>query len=145
MTLLTKATYSGEANQREKDNLQVAYRAACESIVLLKNDGTLPLNAASRKVYVEAFKKGLDIGEKNLTMPAKLEILTTDETTSEIQVTIREGKFHQVKRMFQAVGKEVVYLKRMSMGPMRLPEDLKRGEYLELQEHEVNLLRNSVR
>lgn len=51
-----------------------------------------------------------------------------DQEISRVEITIREGKFHQIKRMVQAVGKEVVYLRRISMGPLRLDENLKRGE-----------------
>lgn len=105
---------------------------------------------------VNLFTKGVDIGEDKLTKPAKLVILSNNGTTdaahtecvleseeiSEIELTITEGKFHQVKRMFQAVGKEVLYLKRLSMGPLRLPEDLKPGEYRALTEEELLALKN---
>ena len=57
-------------------------------------------------------------------------------------MTITEGKFHQVKRMFEAVGKKVVYLKRISMGPLRLTDDLKPGEYRKLTEEEITALKN---
>ena len=95
---------------------------------------------------VEAFQQGLDIGEKKLTAPAQLEILHTDEScnTSEIYVTITEGKFHQVKRMFQAVGKEVVYLKRLSMGSLHLDETLKPGSWRELTEKEIKDLKDET-
>ena len=56
-------------------------------------------------------------------------------------MTITEGKFHQVKRMFEAVGKRVVYLKRISMGPLPLDETLELGEYRELTDEEVELLK----
>lgn len=59
---------------------------------------------------IESFKEGLDIGEKKLTKPAVLNILKSDDI-SEIELTITEGKFHQVKRMFKAIGMEVIYLK----------------------------------
>ena len=71
---------------------------------------------------VNLFENGVDIGEKKLTKPAALVILNTSAqeeeaaSASEILLTITEGKFHQVKRMFAAVGKEVLYLKRLSMG-----------------------------
>ncbi|MEG1312546.1 MAG: 16S rRNA pseudouridine(516) synthase, partial [Romboutsia sp.] len=58
----------------------------------------------------------------------------------EIELTIHEGKFHQVKRMFESVDKKVVYLKRMSMGNLRLDESLKLGEYRELTEEEIKLM-----
>lgn len=60
---------------------------------------------------------------------------------SEIRVTIQEGKFHQVKRMFEAVGKKVVYLKRISMGSLRLDDGLKSGAYRALTEEEIEGLK----
>ena len=64
-------------------------------------------------------------------------------TESEVEITIREGKFHQIKRMFEAVDKKVVYLKRLSMGSLRLDETLALGEYRELTEDEVQALKES--
>lgn len=62
---------------------------------------------------------------------------------SEIELTIQEGKFHQVKRMFEAVGKRVTYLKRISMGSLTLDENLALGEYRELTTEELNGLQNN--
>lgn len=62
---------------------------------------------------------------------------------SSVLVTIREGKFHQIKRMFAAVGKEVLYLRRLSMGPLLLDPSLSPGEFRELTQEEINLLRHS--
>ncbi|WP_372663840.1 pseudouridine synthase [Cohnella sp.] len=59
-----------------------------------------------------------------------------------IELTIHEGKFHQVKRMFEAVGKKVLYLRRIGMGPLKLDESLAPGEWRELTEEEVESLRN---
>ena len=56
-------------------------------------------------------------------------------------ITIQEGKFHQVKRMFEAVDKSVVYLKRVEFGTLQLDEDLEEGEYRELTEEEVAILK----
>ena len=123
-----------------------------EGLLLISNDGELAHRLLSPskhvdKVYyakidgkvtiedVEAFQQGVDIGEEKLTRPAKLRVLKSG-TQSEIELTICEGKFHQVKRMFQAVGKEVVYLKRLQMGTLILDESLKPGEYRELTEQE---------
>ena len=69
-------------------------------------------------------------------MPGKLDIIKSDDL-SEIRLTIQEGKFHQVKRMFQAVGKEVVYLKRERMGSLILDDNLAEGEYRMLTEEEL--------
>ena len=70
----------------------------------------------------------------------KLRILKS-EPESEIELTITEGRFHQVKRMFEAVGKKVLYLKRISMGPLQLTDDLKPGEYRPLTEEEITALK----
>ena len=72
-------------------------------------------------------------------MPGKLKILSAGEV-SEIELTIQEGKFHQVKRMFHAVGKQVLYLKRIQMGNLVLDQTLKPGEYRELTEEEKEQL-----
>lgn len=128
-----------------------------EGLLLITNDGTLAHELLSpsrhvKKTYyalidgkvteedVNLFEKGVDIGEKKPTKPGFLKILKS-EPQSEIELTITEGKFHQVKRMFEAVGKKVLYLKRISMGPLTLPEDLKPGEYRELTEGELMLLK----
>ena len=102
---------------------------------------------------VEQFVQGLflaGLGEEKeeKTMPARLEILKTVSTggeedpgfVSEILLTIQEGKFHQVKRMFQAVGKEVLYLKRLSMGSLKLDPELAPGQYRELTKEEMERL-----
>ena len=67
--------------------------------------------------HIQLFLDGVDSGEEKLTMPAKLKIIKSGET-SEIELTIQEGRFHQVKPMFEAVGTKVTYLKRISMGPL---------------------------
>lgn len=90
---------------------------------------------------VECFREGLEIGEKKPTAPAILEILSAGEA-SEVLVTITEGKFHQIKRMFQAVGMEVRYLKRLRMGTLQLDERLAPGECRELTAQEVENLKN---
>lgn len=128
-----------------------------EGLLLLTNDGVLAHNLLSPKKHVDkvyyalikgfvteedvaSFKEGLDIGEKKNTMPSDLHILKSGEI-SEIEVTICEGKFHQVKRMFQAVSKEVMYLKRISMGKLELDKTLQPGEYRPLTEEEIALLK----
>ena len=88
----------------------------------------------------EAFRAGLEIGEKKPTAPAVLEILSSSEE-SEIRVTITEGKFHQIKRMFGAVGMKVLYLKRLSMGTLLLDPDLKPGQWRPLTEQEITQLK----
>ena len=91
---------------------------------------------------VNLFKNGVDIGEEKPARPADLVILGCKANVSEITLTITEGKFHQVKRMFEAVGKKVLYLKRISMGPLVLPEDLAPGAYRKLTAEELAALKN---
>ncbi len=90
---------------------------------------------------IEAFDKGLNLGDFT-TQPALLKIDEVDEEMNQtaIQVTIYEGKFHQVKRMFEAVGKTVLQLHRHSMGPLELDSELAIGEYRELTDREKQLL-----
>ena len=75
-------------------------------------------------------------------MEAKLDIISASDEGSEIRVTIQEGKYHQVKRMFEAVGKKVVYLKREEFGGLTLDPDLEEGEYRELSDEELALLKS---
>lgn len=94
------------------------------------------------KSDIEAFEKGVVLDDEYKCMPAKLEILSASEDGSEVKVTIQEGKFHQVKRMFNSVGKNVVYLKRISFGPLSLPDDLEEGECRELTQEEASILKS---
>ena len=127
-----------------------------EGLLVLTNDGQLAHRVLSPKKHVPktyyakiqgkvteedilAFEKGVILDDGYETMPSQLKILKSDDM-SEIELTIHEGKFHQVKRMFESVGKEVVYLKRLSMGKLKLDESLGLGEYRELTEEEVKLI-----
>ncbi|MDO4307032.1 MAG: pseudouridine synthase [Eubacteriales bacterium] len=108
---------------------------------------------------VKAMERGVDIGEEKLTLPARMEILRTVQDGcaenpenagefltapySEILLTICEGKFHQVKRMMEAVGKKVLYLKRISMGPLTLPDTLEKGQCRPLTEDEIMALKST--
>ena len=130
-----------------------------EGLLLITNDGDLAhrllapkkhvdkvyyakINGVVTEEDVKRFAEGIDIGtdEEEMTRPAKLEIIKSGEE-SEICLTIHEGKFHQVKRMFLAVGKEVTYLKRERMGTLCLDENLKPGEYRLLTEEEIENVR----
>ena len=130
-----------------------------EGLLLITNDGDLAHNLLSPKKHVDKvyfarvngivtnddcirFMEGLPVDEEFTAMPAKLEILSAGEI-SEIYLTIKEGKFHQVKRMFAAVGKEVIYLKRISMGSLVLDENLQVGEYRALTTEELDNLKAS--
>ena len=127
-----------------------------EGLLLITNDGDLahrllsPKKHVSKVYYakiegfvdkedVKIFKEGVKIEEDFIALPAELTILKQGEI-SEIQVKIYEGKFHQVKRMFEAVGKKVIYLKRLSMGSLVLDEALPLGEYRSLTEDEIQEL-----
>ena len=123
-------------------------------LLLITNDGELNHKLISPKwkvdkVYyaeinkevndedVEAFKNGIILSDGYKCMPGKLEIIKSDENGAEVYVTIQEGKFHQVKRMFEALDKKVVYLKRVKFGNISLDENLDEGEYRELTEEEL--------
>ena len=84
----------------------------------------------------------MDIGEDRLTMPSQVFLL--NEEKNEVEIIIREGKFHQIKRMFHAVGNEVVFLKRLSMGSLVLDENLLPGEYRLLTPEEIVRLKENA-
>lgn len=126
-----------------------------EGLLLITNDGELahqllsPKKHVSKVYYVEladplketdvkAFAAGLDIGDDKPALPAKLKIL--DERSAEVEIV--EGRFHQVKRMFKAVDNEVIYLRRIQMGTLRLEDDLRPGEYRKLTDDELEQLKN---
>ena len=102
-----------------------------------KVSGILPENVC------EQFAQGLDIGDEKPTLPAELRILERDPEgiSSEIELTIHEGRFHQVKRMCHAAGCEVTYLKRISMGTLKLDESLEKGAYRQLTAEEIEKLK----
>ncbi|MDO4261861.1 MAG: pseudouridine synthase [Eubacteriales bacterium] len=89
--------------------------------------------------HVRRFAEGVSIGDEKPCLPAVLEILEAGEE-SEILLTIREGRFHQVKRMFEAVGCRVTYLKRRSMGGVPLDPTLRPGEWRSLRPEELSRL-----
>ncbi|MDF2505140.1 16S rRNA pseudouridine(516) synthase, partial [Clostridium sp.] len=127
-------------------------------LLILTNDGELNHRMISPKWHVDkvyyaeinkpvdeedikAFEEGIEIDDGYKCMPAKLNILSADSNGSRVMITIQEGKFHQVKRMFIARNKEVVYLKRISFGPIKLDESVNEGSYRELTEDEVKALK----
>lgn len=129
-----------------------------EGLLLLTNDGKLSHNLLSPKKHVpktyfavidgivtnediEAFREGVVLDDGYETKPGVLAILKSGPR-SEIELTITEGKFHQVKRMFEAVGKRVTYLKRLTMGNLKLDPSLSLGDYRELTNDEVEVLKN---
>lgn len=128
-----------------------------EGLLLLTDDGALAHDLLAPKKHVDkvyftrvdgcltpedcaAFARGMTLGDGLVCLPAKLEILRAGEQ-SEALVTLREGKFHQIKRMLACCGKPVLYLKRLSMGPVQLDEALAPGEYRLLTQQELAALR----
>lgn len=133
-----------------------------EGLLLLTNDGKLAHELLSPRKHVpktyEAdvmgrvtaedvtlFSHGITLDDGYVTLPAELTVLSVEEREdgplSKISLTIHEGKFHQVKRMFEAVSKKVVYLKRVRMGELMLDESLPMGSYRELSVEELELLK----
>lgn len=128
-----------------------------EGLLFLTNDGALAHTLLSPKKHVDKtylvrlreqvtqqmvqfLEQGVDIGEEKNTLPAKVQI----NNDFEILLTIQEGKFHQVKRMLQAVGNEVIFLKRITFGSLKLDTDLKQGEFRPLCEEEIQALRKDA-
>ena len=127
-------------------------------LLILTNDGemahrlTSPKHHADKTYYatiegvvdeedIQIFYDGVRIHDGYICKSAKLEIIKSDDI-SEILLTIQEGKFHQVKRMFEAVGKKVLTLKRVSMGDVELDENLALGEMRELTAREIEILKS---
>lgn len=129
-------------------------------LLLLTNDGELnhklispkwhvdkvyyaEINAPVTEEDVKAFENGITLDDGYKCMSAKLVVLENFEDSSKIEVTIQEGKYHQVKRMFEARGKKVEYLKRIKFGAIPLDETLEEGEYRELTDEELTQLNKS--
>ncbi len=127
-----------------------------EGLLILTNDGHLTHQLLSPKKHVpklyfaviegkvteddvKKFKEGVTLDNGYFTKPGELTILSSGDV-SEIELSIMEGKFHQVKRMFESVGKKVTYLKRMRMGSLQLDETLELGDYRHLTEDELEAL-----
>ena len=125
-----------------------------EGLLLLTNDGELTHRLLSPRYHVDkryfarvdgdlspadvsAFAAGMTLPDGLVCLPAGLELLPQPRTCI---VTLREGKFHQVKRMLAACGAPVLYLKRLSMGPLTLPDDLPPGAHRLLTDEEVSAL-----
>ena len=130
-----------------------------EGLLLITNNGALAHRLLAPKSHVDkvyaavvsgiaddtdrrAFEHGIRIGEDLVTLPAALNILSVspETNTSKVIVTIHEGKFHQIKKMFLACGKEVISLKRLAMGPLSLDPTLRPGEYRHLTAEEQEKL-----
>lgn len=131
-----------------------------EGLLLITNDGELAHNLLSpsrhvaKTYYVECtgtlsadavslLENGVEIGDETPTRPAQVKVLTQLAEFYTMELTITEGRFHQVKRMVQAVGGSVTYLKRLSMGTLSLDETLSKGSYRALTEQEIMALKPS--
>ncbi len=129
-----------------------------EGLLLLTNDGELAHRLLSPRRHVNkcylvrtekplseadlrALETGVDIGDDKPALPAKARL----NETGDLLLTIQEGRYHQVKRMLQAVDNRVLYLKRLSFGSLELPEDLRPGEFRPLTDEEQERLRNDVK
>lgn len=125
-----------------------------EGLLLITNDGEFlhnlmsPKKHVSKKYFAEIegvvteddikkFKEGLDIGDEKNAASANLEILETNDNSSKIVVEIFEGRYHEVKRLFEAVGKKVTYLKRISIGNLELPSDLELGQSIKVSKEDL--------
>lgn len=130
-----------------------------EGFLLLTNDGKFAHDILSPKKHVpktyfatveghmgekeiSAFNEGMDLGDF-VTKPATLEIIDFIGENTNVYVTISEGKFHQIKRMFEKVGSSVLYLKRISMGGLTLDDSLSPGEVKKLTKEEINLIKET--
>lgn len=124
-----------------------------EGLLLITNDGELAhrllspkkhvgkvyfavLDGKITKEQVKRLEEGIELETGVITLPASLCVLTANHEKSEVEITIYEGKFHQVKRMFEAIGLTVTYLKRLAMGTLVLDPTLKKGEYRALTKEE---------
>jgi len=129
-------------------------------ILLITNDGDLNHRLLSPKYHVEKLyqvtaggsltkedttllERGMDIGDEKPTLPAKCKIIS-NTPPAKVELTLTEGRFHQVKRMFETIGKPVLKLHRSKFGPLSLDEKLKPGEMRELTNEELQLLFESA-
>ena len=129
-----------------------------EGLLILTNDGILthkllaPNKHVDKKYYVELknpvlksdiekLENGIELENGFVTKNAKVEVIENSE--DKVYITITEGKYHRVKRMFKAVNNKVLYLKRVQMGNLKLDDKLKVGKYRELTEKEINILKNN--
>lgn len=131
-----------------------------EGLLLLTNDGVLAHELLSPKKHVDKtyfvrvagcvteqdkaiLENGMDIGDEKPTKSAKLEKISYVSALAQtsLEITITEGRYHQIKRMFAKVGKPVQYLKRLSMGSLVLDDSLAVGEFRELTEEEIGKLK----
>ncbi|PRR80706.1 pseudouridine synthase [Clostridium vincentii] len=123
-------------NDGELNHKLIAPKWHVDKVYFARIDKKIPDSA------VEDFEKGITIDDGYLCKPAKLEIMSATEDGSEIKLTIQEGKFHQVKRMFEAIDTQVTYLQRIEFGGLTLDSELEEGEYRELTDEELAILKS---
>ncbi len=128
-----------------------------EGLLLITNDGELAHALLAPKKHVDktyfvhckniirerdvaCLEQGVDIGDEKITMPAKVQVVTE----TQLRLTIQEGRYHQVKRMLQAVDNEVIYLRRETFGSLQLEDTLKPGMYRALTEVEIRELKRCI-
>ena len=92
--------------------------------------------------HIQAFKKGIVFLDGTVCKPARLEILSASPSHSQASITISEGKFHQIKKMFLSIGVKVTSLKRTHFGPWSLDENLQAGDYRPLNQEELKIIKN---
>lgn len=147
-------------NENKKDLFPVGrLDKDTEGLLIITNDGELAHRLLSPKSHVpksyfamidgvlseediHTLENGMDIGEEKFTLPAHVVVESCSKQESNVTITITEGKFHQVKRMFLGVNRKVLYLKRISMGHLFLDKELPLGSYRTLKEEELLLLQN---
>lgn len=123
-------------------------------LLLITNNGELSHNMLSPRKHVDKtyyvelddvlseemcsrITEGVVFEKNRISLPARLEILENIPGSARVNLTIHEGRFHQVKKMFEAVGRQVIFLKRIEFGPLKLDQNLKYGEYRKLSEEEL--------
>lgn len=128
-----------------------------EGFILLTNDGKMAHNILSPKKHVEkeyyveldgelsengriSIEKGIVLEDGSQCLDSRIEMISNEMELCKLKIFIREGKFHQIKRMFEMVGREVTYLKRLSIGDIKLDNNLEKGEYRELSSDELDKL-----
>ena len=129
-----------------------------EGMILITDDGRWshelmnPKKHVEKKYYariegivsekeINLFSEGIVLLDETECKPGKLELISEKDGISEVYITITEGKYHQVKRMFEAVDMEVVYLKRIKIGGLDLDDTLELGDYRELTEEEMKKIK----
>lgn len=134
-----------------------------EGLLLITDDGKLSHRLLSPKYHVDktyevtcegelssdeitTLETGMDIGEDRITLPAKVQVISYDESKNEsvVHFIIKEGMFHQVKRMFGKVDHPVLHLKRLTFGPLVLDTTLESGQWRELSREEIDALKKEA-